>query len=364
MGTYLAGTAVTITETFTILGVPTNPTTVTFSVEEPDLTIDTYVFGVAPEVTNPSVGVFKLNLPAQTQIGVYHYSVQGTGLVAATSQGDFTIFPLSSQPGEPGYGPCTPWVDASDVASCAGVEHTSENNDLLAAQAVSASQVMFMISGKQFRGLCEATVRPCRPTCSCWGVQYLDYAQGGSRPIWAGYNWWWSDRSTSCGCGCDSRVKLYYPVQSVTEVLIDGVVLNPDEYEVVRKRYLVRKNNAFWPACQDLSLDDTEAGTWSVTFFWGREAPLAGKQAAAQLGAELYSACTTGECKLPSKATRVVRNGLTIERLQPLAQMLLRGDTGLPAIDTFLAAWNPNQLKRPPTISSPLSYARYPRPVG
>ena len=53
MGVYKSGTAVRITETFYLLGVPTNPTTVTFTVTAPDQTVSTYSNG-SPQVTNPS----------------------------------------------------------------------------------------------------------------------------------------------------------------------------------------------------------------------------------------------------------------------------------------------------------------------
>ena len=116
-----------------------------------------------------------------------------------------------------------------------------------------------------------------------------------------------------------------------------------------------------WPSCQILSLDDTEPGTWSVTYLAGMEPPLAGKNAAIALACELLP---HGECSLPSGAVRIVRNGLQIDRLQPLSEMLLKGMTGNVAIDSFIAAYNPSRLKRRPSMWSANRRGRYARPVG
>ena len=361
MGVYLVGSAVTITETFTVDGVLTDPTTITFRVENPDLTIDTYVFGVDGEVSHPSVGVYVLDLPAQTQIGVFHYSVTGTGAVEASSEGEFTILPSALQPGEDGYGPCTPWIDAQDIANCCGIELDSDNNDLLTANAVAASQIMYELSARLYPGLCERTVRPCGDNCGCWGQQWLQYvASGGSRALWGGASW--SSGSYSCGCGCVSQVKLAgYPVQSIISVKIDGVTVSENAYELRGKRYLIRTDGSNWPSCQNMSLADNEEGTFVVNYYSGQHPPLLGKSAAAQLGCELYNACTTGECNLPSGVTQLVRQGMTIERVSPLAEMLRAGASGLPSIDVFLAAYNPGRLRRRPAFWSP-DGPRYARP--
>ena len=121
MGLYQLGNQVTIFETFTVEGVPTDPTTVTFTVELPDQTVETFVDGTDPEVTNPSV-VYELPYTPATA-GVYQYNVVGAGAVVATSPtGSFTVLAdaISSEPG-----PCEPWISADDVAECCGVETTS-----------------------------------------------------------------------------------------------------------------------------------------------------------------------------------------------------------------------------------------------
>lgn len=375
MGVYQSGTAVTITETFSVLGVPTDPTTVTFTVQAPDGTETTYVFGVAPEVTNPSPGVYVLDLPALSDPGVYLYQVVGTGTVEAAGSGDFTILQSVITPTDvpwPEFGPCTPWIDCADIK-----EFCDDADDaVLTPLTIQASQIMFEISGRQFTGRCERLVRPCQNR-GCWALYpwtgWYEFPWTWSWGDWSGsWSWGWYDgQGCHCGCAPLSRILLPgYPVHEILEVKIGGVAISPNSYRIDEWRWLTRMRDPanpdqpqFWPACQVLDLDDTEPGTFSVAYVSGSEPPIAGKEAAAALACELYRAKMGGECKLPSGATRLVRQGVTIERLQPLASMLLQGSTGIPAIDAFMAAYNPNGLRRRPAIWSP-DGPKYARQVG
>jgi hypothetical protein len=373
MGVYQSGTAVTITETFTILGVPTNPTTVTFTVVSPDPGVadEVFVFGVDPEVTNPSAGVFVLSLPIQTYPGVYHYKVAGTGAVVASGEGEFTILQSSVSPTDtvlPEFGPCTTWIDCGDIRAQCNAEGDDELLDGIAAMA---SQLMFEISGRQFTGRCERTVRPCDPLSTCW-TNFSGYNNWIGWPWawgWDSFTWGWYDQM-GCRCSCTplSRVMLPgYPVTEIVEVKIDGVAVAADTYRLDEYQFLTRMRDPaepdiplFWPACQILDLDDDVQGTWSVRYFSGVDPPLAGKAAAAALACELLPGA---DCKLPTGAVRIVRQGVTIDRLQPLARMLLEGMTGIPAIDTFIAAYNPSRLRRRPAIWS-ASGPKFARPMG
>lgn len=373
MGSYQSGTAVTITETFTVLDVPTNPSTVTFTVVSPDpgTPDEVFVFGIDVEVTNPSAGVFVLELPAQTYPGVYHYGVVGTGVVSAVGEGEFTVLQSSVAPiGTvlPEYGPCTAWIDCGDIrASC----NAEGDDELLDGIAAMASQIMFEISGRQFTGRCERTVRPCNVLSACWG-NFSGYNSWVGWPwqwTWDGYTWGWYDQM-GCHCNCEplSRVLLPgYPITEIIEVKIDGVVMSPSTYRLDEYTYLTRMRDPaepdiplFWPSCQVLDLDDDQSGTWSVNYFSGVDPPPAGKNAATALACELLPGA---DCKLPTGAVRIVRQGVTVDKLQPLARMLLEGMTGIPAIDTFIAAYNPSRLRRRPAIYS-ASGPKYARPMG
>lgn len=362
MGVYPLHTAVTVSETFSVLGTPTDPTTVTYKVKDPEGTETDYVFGVAPEVSNPSPGLYLLEFPPLSIPGSWVYEIIGTGTVEASGSGEFTILQSPVTPevvDYPQFGPFQPWIDSQDIRGYCEIPEEPVCD--LAALAMNASQIMFEVSGRQFGGSFVRSVRPCQNYANaCWN----NWAVGGMPWFWwwSGYSWGWGD-GFGCRCSCTplSRVLLPgYPVTEIIEVKIDGVAVSPDTWRLDKWRYLTRMRDPanptipqFWPACQILDLDDTESGTWSVSYRAGSPPPLAGKGAAAALACELYAAMTGGACKLPTKATKIVRQGITVDRLQPLASLLLSGGTGIAAIDTFMAAYNPGKLRRRPAIWSP-----------
>lgn len=282
----------------------------------------------------------------------------------------------------PVAGPCVAWIDADDVARCAGVEVNSETADLLEEKALSASMLLFEMSGRKYNGGCEQTVRPCSPTCSCWNVFGPATLAGTASWYFAPWQgvWTWQDGCGGvCGCGMQSKVLLGgYPVTQVTDVQIDGVEIpevDPDtgkpNWRLDGYKYLTRLDYIDdqgvtqprrWPACQNLSLPDGEKTTWSVTYKYGTAPPLPGLDAAAQLAGELYKACGGAECALPQGVTRLQRQGVTLERgllLTWSSGFTSRGirtgswTTGLELVDAFLSTYNPWGARRRPGIWSP-----------
>ncbi|CAB4136951.1 hypothetical protein UFOVP314_56 [uncultured Caudovirales phage] len=69
------------------LGVVRNPTTVQFSYRRPNGTV---VAGLSPG-TNPSVGVYTLQLPVLDQTGPWTYRAVGTGTIDAAVEGRFFV---------------------------------------------------------------------------------------------------------------------------------------------------------------------------------------------------------------------------------------------------------------------------------
>lgn len=251
----------------------------------------------------------------------------------------------------PSTGPCQDWVTSDEVAECCGVEPgTDVDTATLETAATMASELLYILSARQFPGVCARKVRPCRSGCGC--------THGGDGWRWTGM--YWSLNGSTCGCGCVQQVRLYGgPVRAIVEVKIDGETVAPDEYRLDENRYLVRLADSdgrrqAWPRCQRLDLADTETGTWSVEYLAGLSPPTLGVQAAASLACELFRACrSSGECALPTGVTRVVRQGLTIEKVTGLASMLRKGQTGLPLVDAFMAAYNPTGSRRPAAVWSP-----------
>jgi len=362
-----------------VAGAETNPTTVVYSILGPDGTLTTYTFPGDPEITNPGVGQFVLSLEPPTFPGLYQYDVDATGTVVASRSGTFMVLANVSSPSDLAWavgGPCTPWVSSQSVWSCCGQPTTTINGDVcnvdVSTEAMAASQVLFELSGRRFAGACEKTVRPCSK--SWCGFQVLSRGHIVDNFGWYGSYWGWPN-SHSCGCSPLDRILLSgYPVREVTEVLIDGDVVDPATYRLDERRYLTRvrdplepDNVLLWPSCQAMDLPDTEDGTFSVTYRYGMDPPLIGTLAAAELACELYKACNGGgvDCMLPSGTTRVIRQGVVVERLAFAAWGLQEGiwRTGLTRVDTFLNAFNPERLSRRPSVWSP-DGPRYARPVG
>lgn len=260
---------------------------------------------------------------------------------------------------------CSDWITGDDVAACcAGVEVTGPVafDDVAAA----ASELLFELSGRQFVGVCTTTDRPCSNTCGCpWQILsrgYVIWNPMGIEPWWG----WWCD-GNPCGCGALSRVMLSGGAISVSEVKIDGDVVDPDTYRLDERLWLTRTRPSadddpnMWPACQALDLPDDQPGTFSVTYTYGEEVPAAGIAAAAELACQLYKACAGVECQLPAGTTRVARTGVVIERPAFLSWGWQKGgrtipkgwNTGMPTVDLFLNAYNPGGLQREPVFWAP-----------
>lgn len=230
---------------------------------------------------------------------------------------------------------------------------------------------LYELSGRQFSGLCgPVTVRPCKDVCGCWGGN-MEF--GGYTWIWLSWQGaygWGDEAGGSCGCGYISQVKLGdYPVREIVEVKIDGAAVpltygdGSPTYRLDKWRYLTRMDDpaipdrqAMWPQCQNLTLDDTKPGTFSISYLYGVEPPPIGVDAAAQLACQLALALNGQPCQLPAGATRIVKQGVEIDRglLATWGFDKVKGwQTGLVAVDMFLNTWNRNGLRRRPAIWTP-----------
>lgn len=314
------------------------------------------------EVDGNPIGIYTWNAPAAPAVaGQYFIVWSPDGLwdpettstpdeLYVVEDADAGTLPPLSPPVDTSLitGPCTAWTTSLAVAACAGIDNTNALDDPIYA----ASEILYELSGHRFPGVCERTVRPCQTDNRWCGVQILSR---GHIINWGGTGW----NGYDCGCNPLSEVPLAgTPVHEITEVKIDGVVIDPSEYRLDNNKWLVAMNGGRWPACQRLDLDDTEDGTWSVTYTHGRPIPMAGQMAARDLAYEIYKSCIDdeGECELPEGVTRVTRQGLTYE----LPAFVSWGRdfngiwrTGLRMVDAFLNAFNPKGLQRRPVLYVP-----------
>lgn len=224
------------------------------------------------------------------------------------------------------------------------------NDEVGIAQQLAAEnlavQVLWALSGRQF-GVCPAIVRPCPQSCGpgTWTTSAL-------LAYWDGANW----RNTFCGCGpkCswDSPYVVHLgvgaalPVQEITEVVIDGVVLDPVEYR--QEGDLLYRIGAKWPA-QNLGAPLDEPGTWSITYMRGFPPPEGTATLVGLLAKEFLAACSGGKCALPRRVQTVTRQGVSYQMVDPV-DIYASGKTGISEIDLWLSAVNPGAMASPPTV--------------
>lgn len=148
------------------------------------------------------------------------------------------------------------------------------------------------------------------------------------------------------GCGCDDRsyVLLATPVGRIDSVVVGGVELSANAYQVEDGNKLVRVDGGKFPSC---AADDT----FTVTYLNAYEVDVLGQAAGGLLAAEYLKLLTNpASCRLPKGVTQVSRQGMqfTID-----AGMFPGGITNIPLVDTYIYKWNPNGLKTRPMVYSP-----------
>ncbi len=212
----------------------------------------------------------------------------------------------------------------------------------------SATEILFALSGRRF-GVCQVTSRPCRQECyDPFPDNWLPWGGSWPQPALIGGQWFnitCGSCSRSCSCTSVSEVLLPTPVHRIIQVVIDGVVISPDAYRLDNNRLLVRVDGGIWPLCNDLSKNDGEPGTWSITAAYGEPIPQIAALAMGELACEIVRGATGGDCRLPAGVTQLARQGVTIQ-YPDVGELLRGGRTGLYLVDLFLSAYNPAGLTR------------------
>lgn len=254
-------------------------------------------------------------------------------------------------------GPCA-W-DLSSVCCPDWDDYTSQ----VRAQATDyATLVLWSATGRQF-GQCEITVRPCGRWC----------AEAGSAGWWWDYGTWipyiynglWYNCACGFGDGCRTcrphcQVYLPGPVTGISQVLLDGSVVDPATYRVDDQVWLVRTGDDSngqpncWPYKQDYNKPVSANHTMQVTMTRGTAPPAALLNAAGVLACEYAKACVGAQCRLPGRVTSVTRQGVSVNMTD--VDMLLRHQlTGIKEVDDVIIALNPGGLKGRTRFYSPES---------
>lgn len=213
----------------------------------------------------------------------------------------------------------------------------------------AAQDILNRLSGGKF-GVCQLTIRPIWRS---WAFTQYGIMGASSSP-WGPVLFDGRVYATmGCGCGgpgCGhpwpgTQIELPAPVQGVDQVLINGQIVPPTAYRVDDKKYLVRTDGALWPYWNDLNRAVGEADTFAVTLHRGIPVPAGGRGAVTALAVEIAKARAGDKaCRLPARVTQIVREGVTYTMLDNLA-FLDKGRVGMPEVDMWLAAVNPNSAR-------------------
>jgi len=243
----------------------------------------------------------------------------------------------------PPYGGCVWPVDPA----CLTTEWDAFDPAVQERSLALASATLRRLSGYRVGG-CPVTVRPCKAGCATSSTRpsWLDmigaYGASGFFPHIEGGVWVNScGCAGDCSCGPECRIALPAPVGRVDEVRVDGIAVT--DWVLDGDGILwTGDTECPWPTCQDMTLDDTEPGTFSVTYLNAWPVDSLGAYAAGILAMEFARACAGGKCRLPAGVTTIARQGVSMEIA---AGSFPNGFTGLREVDAWIALWNPQPIR-------------------
>lgn len=250
--------------------------------------------------------------------------------------------------------PCA-WP-ALDVTCCS--DWASFDAAVQADATAYATAIMWTATGRQF-GLCPKVVRPCgryrENTPSIVGYEWLGYGYGSGvlGPYIDSQGVWRNCVCPNVCCTCHARceVLLPGPVDSVSEVQVDGIVVLATAYRVDDRRLLVRTDGECWPDCNDYNVDSGD-GFFQVSYVRGKPVPAPVLTATGILACEFAKACVNAPCRLPGRVSSITRRGVQVNFVDT-DTLIRRKLTGLPEVDAVILAYNPHGLNRRPAIWSP-----------
>jgi hypothetical protein len=318
-------------------GVATDPAAITLRYRKPDGTIVTKAIG---DLTHDATGDYSfVVVPVAGEEGTWAYRYETENPTTA-DEGVFDVIASAVLSGDDEaaltVGPCHRWTNREQIEVGWTLPTAADDDTLIDLAVSAASDVCFQLGGRRWPGLCDRTVTPL----SC-GQLVIPWPEGGEvavRPVSS-----WHGRRGVCGGGAIVDLGLY-PVRSISEVRVDGDVVDAADYTLWANRYLVRQDSS-WPCLGD-PWDDPAPLEVDLTF--GVAPPSLGVLAATALARELLLAMTNADtCRLDRRVRSVVREGVSVDYALPgLAESLNGGQTGIPEVDLFVHAHNPHRLRR------------------
>lgn len=242
------------------------------------------------------------------------------------------------------FGPCDNWPY---VLTC---DIPLEAAPITGYAISMATDMLWSMTGMRF-GLCNVTLRPCRRECyTPFPDDWYMWPYTGSFPQPALISGQWFNLTCggcpgTCSCSEVSEFVLPSPVHAIVDISIDGVPMPTGSYRLDNNRIVVRTDGDRWPLCNDLSVNDGEPGTWTITATFGEPVPDGARLAMGELICEIIRGATGGDCRLPAGITQLIRQGVTIQ-FPDVGELFSQGRTGLYLVDMFINTWNPYGLRQ------------------
>ena len=249
----------------------------------------------------------------------------------------------STPPEVPAYGGCQWPVDPA----CYTEEWNALSTDVQDRSLSLASATLQRLTGNRV-GNCPIKVRPVALRAACYiPAPMFDPMQPFLPSIDMRGQW---VNNVGQPSSDPARISLPRPVGRVDEVKVNGSVLDQTQYAVEDGGVLVWTGGGAspFPLQQDLTLDDDQPGTMSVTYLTAYPVDAMGAYAVGVLALEFAKACTNGKkCRLPEGVTSIVRAGVAFTITPGLFP---EGYTGIREVDAFISLWNPNGMKQAPSV--------------
>jgi hypothetical protein len=126
-----------------------------------------------------------------------------------------------------------------------------------------------------------------------------------------------------------------YPLLEVSEIRLDGVVLDASAYRVENSKFIRRIDGQYWPYINSFAIPQMAGHEQEiqVDITVGRDVPIELKMACADLACELKKACNSDEsCTLPPHVRSIARRGVDIQ-IDDITSLFKDGLFGIPTID-------------------------------
>jgi hypothetical protein len=246
---------------------------------------------------------------------------------------------------------CSVWATSDDLDLSYEDDFEAWDEALLVA-----TEILYELSSRQYPGICTDTIRPQAVYRAVERWPYWWPAPSGAIST-APWGYCSCHRPRETGCARVPEIKLpgtkVNPDPTSIIVKIDGNVLDPDQYRVDDHRYLVRTDGHGWPCCQRMTLDDSEPGTFSITYEYGRAPTASAIRACKTLAAQFMKAWSGDKtCELPQRVQTITRQGVTAAVVDPFT-LFDKGKTGINSIDMWLGGLKTGNSSRRATAIIP-----------